>query len=389
MRSVELFSGCGGLALGLSKAGFSHSMMIEWDEDAHATLLHNKNRNVKHVRDWPISKGDVRQVDWSKLDGSVDLAAGGPPCQPFSIGGKHAGPGDSRDMWPEAIRTVRELHPRAFLFENVRGLLRPAFADYLRWIELHLRAPQLERKPNQSLQSHLKQLEASASREQLYDVAILRVNAADYGAPQKRNRVIVAGIRKDLNIALHLPNPTHSHARLIWDQWITGEYWERHGIAKPRSGPASTSDKLLVEKLRDRMIPPSGLPWKTCRDAFVGLGIPGKGSLSNHALQPGARVYPGHTGSPLDEPAKALKAGDHGVPGGENMLVCPNGTVRYFTVREAARLQSISDDFEFPRSWTESMRQLGNAVPVPLAEIMGKAMLGLLSRKTCGRREAA
>jgi len=111
--------------------------------------------------------------------------------------------------------------------------------------------------------------------------------------------------------------------------------------------------------------------------------------LSNHAFQPGARVYPGHTGSPLDEPAKALKAGDHGVPGGENMLVYPDGTVRYFTVREAARLQGISDEFEFPRSWTESMRQLGNAVPVPLAEIMGRAMLGLLNKRAHRRREAA
>jgi DNA (cytosine-5)-methyltransferase 1 len=388
MRSVELFSGCGGLALGLSKAGFSHSVMIEWDEDAFATLFHNKNRKVEHVRHWPISKEDVREVDWSQVRGSVDLAAGGPPCQPFSIGGKHAGPGDSRDMWPEAIRTVRELRPKAFLFENVRGLLRPAFADYLRWIELHLRAPQLKRQPEETLLAHLKRLEAGAGNY-LYDVAILRVNAADYGAPQKRNRVIVAGIRKDLNVALHLPNPTHSHARLVWDQWITGEYWERHGIAKPRSGPASVFDKRTVEKLRGRMLAPSGLPWKTCRDAFVGLGAPGKGSLSNHAFQPGARVYPGHTGSPFDEPAKALKAGDHGVPGGENMLVCPNGTVRYFTVREAARLQGMSDDFEFPRSWTESMRQLGNAVPVALAEIMGKAMLGLLSQKNSGRREAA
>jgi DNA (cytosine-5)-methyltransferase 1 len=388
MRSVELFSGCGGLALGLSKAGFSHSMMIEWDEDAFATLLHNKSNKVEHVRHWPISKGDVREVDWSTVKGTVDLAAGGPPCQPFSIGGKHAGHGDSRDMWPEAIRTVRELRPKAFLFENVRGLLRPAFTDYLHWIEANLRAPQLEIQPDESMAEHSKRLQAAVD-DHLYDVKILRVNAADYGAPQKRNRVIVAGIRKDLKVALHLPSPTHSHARLLWDQWITGEYWQRHGMAKPRSGPASASDKRSVEKLRDRMIAPPGLPWKTCRDAFDGLGIPGKGSLSNHAFQAGARVYPGHTGSPLDEPAKALKAGDHGVPGGENMLVYPNGTVRYFTVREAARLQGISDDFEFPRSWTESMRQLGNAVPVPLAEIMGRAMLGLLNQRAHRRREAA
>jgi DNA (cytosine-5)-methyltransferase 1 len=144
-----------------------------------------------------------------------------------------------------------------------------------------------------------------------------------------------------------------------------------------------------VEKLRSLMIPPPGLPWRTCRDVFLRLEEPGKGSLSNHVCQPGARTYPGHTGSPLDEPAKALKAGDHGVPGGENMMVGAHGSVRYFTVREAARLQGMPDDFEFPRSWTESMRQLGNAVPVTLAETIGRAVRDLLNSKPSRRREAA
>jgi DNA (cytosine-5)-methyltransferase 1 len=192
-----------------------------------------------------------------------------------------------------------------------------------------------------------------------------------------------------LGIALHLPRPTHSRERLFWDQWITGEYWESHGLRKPRLGPQSTINKSSVEKLRDLMIPPPGLPWRTCRDVFRKLEEPGKSSISNHVYQPGARTYPGHTGSPLDEPAKALKAGDHGVPGGENMLVAAHGLVRYFTVREAARLQGMPDDFEFPRSWTESMRQLGNAVPVTLAETIGRAVRDLLNSRPGRRREAA
>ena len=98
-------------------------------------------------------------------------------------------------------RTVRELRPKAFLFENVRGLLRPAFTDYLHWIEANLRAPQLEIQPDESLAEHSKRLQTAVD-DHLYDVKILRVNAADYGAPQKRNRVLIAGIRKDLKVAL-------------------------------------------------------------------------------------------------------------------------------------------------------------------------------------------
>jgi DNA (cytosine-5)-methyltransferase 1 len=98
----------------------------------------------------------------------------------------------------------------------------------------------------------------------------------------------------------------------------------------------------------------------------------------NHRFQPGARSYPGHTGSPLDEPAKTLKAGVHGVPGGENMLVRPDGSIRYFTVRESARLQTFPDNFKFHGSWTETMRQLGNAVPVKLAEVIANSVRGHL-----------
>lgn len=107
------------------------------------------------------------------------------------------------------------------------------------------------------------------------------------------------------------------------------------------------------------------------------MGFPNEG-IPNHRYQPGARVYPGHTGSLLDEPAKALKAGDHGVPGGENMLRHPNGKVRYFTVREAAYLQTFPRDYIFPGSWTESMRQLGNAVPVYLARAVAKSVASRL-----------
>ena len=382
MRSVELFSGCGGLALGTARAGFEHIKMVEWNADACATLAHNKAAGVEHVRDWSFLQGDVRGIDWGKIRGRLDLVAGGPPCQPFSIGGKHKGEGDARDMWPEAIRAVRDMRPRAFLFENVRGLVRPAFADYLAWITAHLRAPSAARGQDEARAEHLRRLGATDAE---YDVLVLKVNAADFGAAQKRHRVVVAGVRRDLGIMLAAPEPTHSRERLLWDQWVSGDYWKRHGMKAPGSGPAE-ADRNLVERLRASRNAPASAAWRTVRDALAGLGDPD--GARNHVFQGGAKVYPGHTGSPMDEPAKALKAGDHGVPGGENMMVRGDGSVRYFTTREAARLQGLPDDWAFPSSWTESMRQLGNAVPVELARAMGEWLAATIERTRPSRRAA-
>lgn len=368
MRSIELFSGCGGLALGLSKAGFHHELMAEWNQEAVATVLYNQGRGVKYVRDWPLKQADVRKIDWRQLAMPLDLVAGGPPCQPFSIGGKHGGQDDARDMWPEAIRAVRDTRPRAFLFENVRGIARPTFAPYLRWILAHLQRPEMTRKADESHEGHTARLNA-VKRSRTYDVLVVKVNAADFGAPQKRHRVIIAGTRMDLGITLEQPVATHSRERLLWDQWVTGDYWSRHGLGRPTSRAITTMDQAIVRRIRASETAPKGKAWVTVRDALFGLGEPN--GKANHVLQEGARAYPGHTGSPMDQPAKALKAGDHGVPGGENMMVCDDESVRYFTTREAARLQGLPDAYHFPRSWTESMRQLGNAVPSQLAEALG------------------
>ncbi|BEP60016.1 hypothetical protein GmRootV213_05700 [Variovorax sp. V213] len=214
-----------------------------------------------------------------------------------------------------------------------------------------------------------------------------RVNAADYGAPQKRHRVIIAGVRADLGAVLSPLVPTHSRERLLWEQWVTGEYWSRHGMRQPDDTQIASSDLATVKRLRIRDEAPDEAAWITVRDALHGLGEPdGK---TNHVFQDGARVYPGHTGSPLDQPAKALKAGDHGVPGGENMMVRDDGSVRYFTIREAARLQGLPDTYHFPRSWTESMRQLGNAVPSQLAEAVGKWLVRILDDTDDRQRIAA
>jgi DNA (cytosine-5)-methyltransferase 1 len=281
---------------------------------------------------------------------------------------------------------VRETSPRAFIFENVRGLTRAAFADYLRWIVAHLRRPDIIRLDGESHLSHIDRLEQSETPTS-YDVLVVQVNAADFGAPQKRHRVIIAGVRRDLDVPLAAPVTTHSRERLLWDQWVTGTYWRRHDIAVPHDETIASTDMPMVRRLRVQETPPGGQPWITVRDAIADLGEPS--GLKNHVFQDGARAYPGHTGCLLDQPAKALKAGDHGVPGGENMMVCDDGSVRYFTTREAARLQGLPDTYHFPRSWTESMRQLGNAVPAQLSEAIGHWMAGMLTSADIGQLVAA
>ena len=117
----------------------------------------------------------------------------------------------------------------------------------------------------------------------------------------------------------------------------------------------------------------------TVRDALWGLpDARGKvNTVTNYEFRDGARPYVGHTGSSLDAPSKALKAGDHGVPGGENMIALPDASYRYYTVRASARVQTFPDDYVFSGSWTEAMRQIGNAVPVDLAAAVG----GSISRQ--------
>lgn len=371
MQSAELFAGCGGLAMGMSRVGFRHTLLAEFDYDAVATVLHNKANGVEHVRDWPIERQDVREVDWREHK-ALELLSGGPPCQPFGIGGKKKGHEDHRDMWPEAIRAIREAKPRLFLFENVRNIAGPKFRPYLEWIVSHLERPSNQRQPGETQVQHALRLRSAREKAE-YRVFWQVVNAADYGAAQIRFRVLIFGIRADVGVSPFAMSPTHSRDRLLWDQYVTGEYWERHGLKKRRP---SQQDAPKVEMLK-RAVEPAELPWITVRDALAGLGEPN--GKCNHVFQPGARVYPGHTGSPLDLPAKALKAGDHGVPGGENMMVKDDGTVRYFTTREAARLVGLPDDYEFPRSWSESMRQLGNAVPAELGAAAGSWLLRLAS----------
>lgn len=381
LQAVELFTGAGGLALGTLKAGFHHKYLVEWDHDACRTLRTNVidpavRSALPGIDHWAVVEGDVRdihKINFVRLTW-LDMIAGGPPCQPFSIGGKHRGMRDDRDMLPQFVRAIREARPRAFILENVRGLLRPAFQPYFEYILLQLKYPDLTRKDGEDWITHQSRLlRESITGRAGYQLTYQLVNAADYGVPQVRNRVVVVGFRSDLGLEPAIPAPTHSRKVLEFEQRPGGEYWERHRLLRPSSGSANQSIKIGAD------VPPALNPWKTVRDAIADLPSPSLGTrstapFSGHWVQPGARSYVGHSGSDYDLPAKTLKAGDHGVPGGENMLRKEDGSIRYFTVREMARLQTFPDEWNFEGAWSETMRQLGNAVPVQLATVIARAV---------------
>lgn len=376
LNSIELFSGAGGLAKGIELAGAKHLAFVEWDNDACKTLRCNFPSEIVH-------ETDVRDFNFADYH-DVDLIAGGPPCQPFSLGGKHKGFNDTRDMFPYAISAIRQLMPKAFIFENVKGLLRKSFASYFNYIILQLTYPEIIAESN-DWKEHLAELEKIHTKGDYtglrYNVVFRLVNAANYGVPQKRERVIIVGIRNDLGISWNFPSETHSEDSLLWAKYVTGEYWERHRIVP------STNELLLSDEMKHRlfakygMFPPTKQPWQTIRDALFNLPNPENmiDAISEHLYRPGARSYAGHTGSDIDQPSKTIKAGGHGVPGGENMIRFTDGTMRYYTVLEAKRIQTFPDNYPIVGAWTEAMRQIGNAVPVRLANIIAKSLIKSIS----------
>jgi DNA (cytosine-5)-methyltransferase 1 len=388
--SIELFTGGGGLAQAMHDAKFRHVLAVEMDRRACGTLRLNRasdyvkgQRLPRSLRDpWPLIEGDVHAVDFTPWQNMVDVVAGGVPCQPWSLGGAHKGFDDPRNLWPELFRCVRESRPRAVIAENVKGLLRPSFSPYYDYILRELAAPFEQRIDGEDWHDHDKRLvkivDAPApDPSERYDVKHLLVNAADYGVPQMRWRVFVVAFRKDLGLSRwKFPKPTHSEVALLHSQEGDGDYWERHGIA-PR-------EDMVAELLAEN----DGLePWLTLRDAIADLPEPLGDYVEHpdwihHQGWPGAREYPGHTPNDLDRPAKTVKAGVHGVPGGESVLRRDDGTIRYMTVRETARVMTFPDSWRLEGPRGEQMRQLGNAVPVKLAAAIADSVATALASAT-------
>ena len=291
--------------------GFEHVALVEWDRNACATLRTNAGAAASWSSE-DVYEADVRSFDYNSLSGAVDVVAAGVPCQPFSLGGVHRGRNDQRNMFPALMEAIRITQPKVVLVENVPGLARPAFRPYFDYILAQLRFPFIRQRDGESWLIHHGRLQGRGPRDarRRYHVEWQKVNAANYGVPQRREQLVIQAVRADVADGCVWPAATHSETELARAK-ASGAYWIDHGL------PPAMSDFTKVLPLTYPTA--RGRRWLTVRDALAGLPDPRSTdaqSVLNHLFVPGARIYPGHTGSQLDEPAKTLKAGVHGVPGG-------------------------------------------------------------------------
>lgn len=241
LTSLEICAGVGGQALGLAMAGFHHVALVEYEREYCSVLKQNRP-------EWNVICADVHNFDGTTYQG-IDLLSGGVPCPPFSIAGKQLGSDDDRDLFPEAIRLIKEIKPKAVMIENVRGLLSPRFDDYREEI-LH-RISSLG-----------------------YHTQIKLLNACDYGVPQLRPRVIIIGIRNDIPCQFSYPAPIEMNKTV--GKTLEGLMGENGWTGvKDWSKNANSIAPTLVGGSKKHGGPDLG-PVRA-RTAWAQLGIDGKG----------------------------------------------------------------------------------------------------------------
>ncbi len=306
LTSVEICAGAGGQALGLEMAGFEHIALVEIEKNFCETLRLNRP-------DWNVVNQDLRDFSGAPYAG-VDLLAGGVPCPPFSKAGKQLGHEDERDMFPEALRLVEEIRPKAVMLENVRGLMDAVFEDYRKKIQRRL----------QKLGYHT-------------DWRLL--NASDFGVPQLRPRVIFLAIRKDVADEVPWPAVSEHKAPTVGETLVdlmAANGWKG---AKKWAAQADEIAPTLVGGSKKHGGPDLG-PTRS-KKAWASLGVDGMGLWD-------------------DAPPK-------------DFVGAPR-----LTVRMAARIQGFPDDWALTGRKTPAYRQIGNAFPPPVACAIGMALARIL-----------
>jgi len=317
LSTVELCAGAGGQSLGLELAGFKHAALVEIDKHCCQTLRSNRPA-------WNVVEQDLRKFDGSPYFG-VDLLAGGLPCPPFSVAGKQLGDADERNLFPEGIRLVKEIRPRAVMIENVRGILDAVFDDYRRYISGEI-----------------------ASLGYWTDWRLL--NACDYGVPQLRPRVVFIAIQKEIKCGSPWPAPSLLSPPTVADtlsDLLAARGW---GMIKSWQKTANQVAPTIVGGSKKHGGPDLG-PTRA-KKAWAALGIDGMG-IANEPPDP-------------------------------DFVGMPR-----LTVRMAARIQGFPDDWKFFGSKTAAYRQVGNAFPPPVAAAVANGIAAILNKTSIQRLAAA
>ena len=330
--SVELFAGAGGLALGMHLAGFRHVLLNEMDEMACQTLRRNRP-------EWNVLEGDVHQVDFTPLRGHVDFLSGGFPCQAFSYAGKKGGLDDARGtLFFELARAVREIQPKVFMGENVKGLLSHDDGRTLDVIR-------------------------NAIAELGYTLVEPRVlKAILYQVPQKRERLILVAIRNDISqqIQFRWPDP-YKRVMTLRDAFYAGELF-------PVDVPASDGQAYPEKKRKVMEMVPEGGDWRDLPEEvqkeYMGASFYLGGGKTGMARR-----------LSLDEPSLTLTC----APAQKQTERCHPLETRPLTVREYARIQTFPDEWKFEGNLTAQYKQIGNAVPVNLSYAIGRSLIRLFN----------
>ncbi|MBT6602325.1 MAG: DNA cytosine methyltransferase [Nitrospina sp.] len=330
-KSIEIFAGAGGLAIGLDKAGFESILLNDFDKDSCETLSRNRNWHVEH--------DDVTNLSFKKYKGEVDLLSGGFPCQAFSYAGNKRGFEDTRGtLFFEFARAAKECKPKILVGENVRGLL--------------------SHEKGQTLETICNVIE-----ELGYDLVDPRVlKAMFYQVPQKRERLFLVGIRKDLKAKelFKYPDPYH-RIMTMRDALKKGELYATNV-------PKSHGAKYPEHKRKILELVPQGGYWRDLPDKYQ-------------------REYMGqsyHLGGGKTGMARRLSWNDPSLtltcaPAQKQTERCHPDQTRPLTVREYARIQTFPDNWEFQGSMSSQYKQIGNAVPVNLGFAMGRSLIRLLN----------
>ena len=330
---MELFAGAGGLALGLEKAGLSCAVLNEFNKDACNTLRLNRPH-------WQVLEGDVRQQDFTPFAGKIDILTGGFPCQAFSFAGKRLGFEDARGtLFYELARAVKEVQPLICVGENVRGLLA--------------------HEGGQTLKGMVDILD-----ELGYDVVPPKVlKAIYYGVPQKRERLLIVGLKRGEGLKFHWPEISDTIYNLK-DALKTGELFDCD-VPKSQGQAYPASKKAIMDLI------PQGGYWRDLPLDLQKSYMKGSFLLGGGKTGMARRIAWG-------EPSLTLTC----APAQKQTERCHPEETRPFTVREYARIQTFPDDWAFEGSVAQQYKQIGNAVPVNLGREVGYSIIKFLNKLT-------